>query len=145
MAAGRTLLLHDLKITTFRSTDAGVAFLVEAGGKALFHAGDLQWWHWEGEPGSWNADMERDFKKECAKLKGQAVDAAFLVLDPRQEEAFWWGFDWWMRTLDAKAAFPMHSWEDFQISRRLKALPVSFPYRDRIVELFYPGQVTVLE
>ena len=118
---------------------------MEAGGKALFHAGDLQWWHWEGEPGSWNADMERDFKKECAKLKGQAVDAAFLVLDPRQEEAFWWGFDWWMRTLDAKAAFPMHSWEDFQISRRLKALPVSAPYRDRIVELFYPGQVTVLE
>lgn len=145
VAAGQTLLLHDLKITTFRSTDAGVAFLVEAGGKALFHAGDLQWWHWEGEPGSWNADMERDFKKECAKLKGQAVDAAFLVLDPRQEEAFWWGFDWWMRTLDAKAAFPMHSWEDLQISRRLKALPVSAPYRDRIVELFYPGQVTVLE
>lgn len=31
------------------STDEGVAFLVTAEGRTVFHAGDLNWWHWEGE------------------------------------------------------------------------------------------------
>lgn len=140
LSANQKMQLDALQITTFRSTDAGVAFLVQVEGKTFFHAGDLQWWHWEGEPEKWNKDMERDFKKECAKLQGQVVDVAFLVLDPRQEEAFWWGFDWWMRTLDAKMVFPMHSWEDFQITQRLKALPISASYRERIAEIDYPGQ-----
>lgn len=144
LSAGQTAAAGDVTVTTLRSTDAGVAFLVTCEGKTLFHAGDLQWWHWEEERESWNADMERDFKRECAKLQGRAVDVAFLVLDPRQEEAFWWGFDWWMRTMDVAAAFPMHSWEDFSLVRRLKALPVSEPYRDRVQEIRYPGQQFLL-
>lgn len=145
LGAGRALELGPLHVTTFPSTDAGVAFLVEAEGKSLFHAGDLNWWHWNGEPGSWNQDMERDFKAACAKLQGRAVDAAFLVLDPRQEDAYWWGFDWMMRTLQAKAAFPMHSWEDFPIVQRLKRRPESRPYRDRIREIYYNGQSFSME
>ena len=85
--------------------------------------------------------MERDFKKECAKLQGKQVDVGFFVLDPRQEGDFWWGFDWWMRTMDVKHALPMHSWEDFSLARALKALPCSAPYRDRIVEITKNGQV----
>lgn len=81
VSAGRTFLLEELRITTFRSTDAGVAFLVETEGKTLFHAGDLQWWHWEEEPKHWNDEMEREFKKEGAKLMGRKIDVAFLVLD----------------------------------------------------------------
>ena len=38
-----------LKVRTLKSTDEGVAFIVEAEGLKLFHAGDLNWWHWEGE------------------------------------------------------------------------------------------------
>ena len=102
MPARSSLALDGLHIKTYRSTDAGVAFLVEAEGKTLFHAGDLQWWHWEEEPKAWNTAMENDFKTECAKLQGIPIDVAFLVLDPRQEDAFWWGFDWWMRHLEIK-------------------------------------------
>ena len=145
LPAGKEQTVGQVKVTTYRSTDEGVAFLVQTEGKTLFHAGDLQWWHWAEEPKRWNQEMERDFKAECQKLAGRNVDAAFLVLDPRQEDDFWLGFDWWIRTMDVKAAFPMHSWEDFQIARRLKALPVSQPYRDRIVEVRYPGQSFQLE
>ncbi len=140
LGGGRDLALNGLRITTLTSTDAGVAFLVEAEGKTLYHAGDLHWWHWEGEPGTWNRDMERDFKREIAKLKDRPIDAAFLVLDPRQEKDYWLGFDWVMRTLTVRHAFPMHSWEDFDIGRRLKSDPRSLPYRDRVQEIRYNGQ-----
>ena len=39
-----------LDIEAFKSTAEGVAFLVRAEGKAIYHAGDLNNWVWEGEP-----------------------------------------------------------------------------------------------
>lgn len=141
LAAGRHLSLGGLDIQTYRSTDAGVAFLVEVEGKTIFHAGDLHWWHWAEEDAAWNQAMERDFKKECAKLQGKPVDVGFFVLDPRQEGGFWWGFDWWMRTMEVKHAFPMHSWEDYTLVQTLRTLPCSAPYRDRVVEVSGKGQV----
>ena len=141
LGGGRTLDLNGLHITTLTSTDEGVAFLIEAEGKTIYHAGDLHWWHWEGEPGTWNRDMERDFKQEIAKLAGKTIDAAFLVLDPRQEGDYWLGFDWTMRTADIRHAFPMHSWEDFGIVKQLKRADCSAPYRDRVEEIYYNGQV----
>ncbi len=39
------------EIRTLRSTDEGVAFVVHYAGKTIYHAGDLNWWHWKkGEP-----------------------------------------------------------------------------------------------
>ena len=35
------------EITCLKSTDEGVAFLVKCGEKTVYHAGDLNWWHWE--------------------------------------------------------------------------------------------------
>jgi hypothetical protein len=140
LGADRTLSLGPLTIQTLHSTDEGVAFLIQAEGKTLFHAGDLQWWQWEGEPAQWNRDMERDFKREAEKLRGKTIDAAFLVLDPRQEDAYWWGFDWFMRQADIRCAFPMHSWEEFSMAKRLKENPCSEGYRDRIVDVRYNGQ-----
>lgn len=140
LGGGRTLTVNDLRVTTLTSTDAGVAFLVEAEGKTLYHAGDLHWWHWEGEPGTWNQDMERDFKRNTAPLNGRTIDAAFLVLDPRQEGDYWLGFDWTMRHAQIRRAFPMHSWEEFSLIRQFKRDPVSAPYRDRVVEIYYNGQ-----
>lgn len=140
LGGGRTWSGHGVQVTTLHSTDAGVAFLVEAEGKTLYHAGDLQWWHWEGEPAQWNRDMERDFKGEMAKLRGRTIDAAFLVLDPRQEEAYWWGFDWTMGQAEIRAAFPMHSWEEFWVSKKLLDHPCSAGYRERIHPIYYNGQ-----
>ena len=38
-----------VRITAFRSTDEGVAFLAEHDGHVLYHAGDLNNWRWNGE------------------------------------------------------------------------------------------------
>ena len=85
-------------------------------------------------------------RKDGALLDGLSlgdgpIDAAFLVLDPRQEGDYWLGFDWTMRTADIRHAFPMHSWEDFGIVKQLKRADCSAPYRDRAEEIYYNGQV----
>ena len=145
LGGGRELTLGDLRLTTLHSTDSGVAFLVETEGKTIYHAGDLHWWHWEGEPAQWNRDMERDFKRELRTLEGRVIDVAFLVLDPRQEEAYWLGFDWVMTHVDVRAAFPMHSWEAFWIAKKLISDPRSEGYRARLHPVLYNGQRFVLE
>ncbi len=45
-APNQTYHLPDMTVTTFESTDIGLAYLVEVDDKRIYHAGDLNWWHW---------------------------------------------------------------------------------------------------
>lgn len=126
---------EDLSVQTLRSTDEGSAFLVRCEGKVLYHAGDLNWWHWEEESERYNAHMRRAYRQELQALEGVPVDAAFVVLDPRQGEQYYWGFDWFMRHTDTKWAFPMHMWEKYEVCDKLMKQEESAPYRDRIKKI----------
>lgn len=75
--------IGELKIRTLKSTDVGVAFLVETDKKKIYHAGDLNWWHWQGEEKYWNNNMASNYKRSVDQLDGETLDAAFLPLDPR--------------------------------------------------------------
>lgn len=103
-----TYEIGDLMIKTLRSTDAGVAFLVTVEDKVIYHAGDLNWWHWEGEPKNFNDNQAYNFKKEMAKLDGLTIDVAMLPLDPRQEENAWWGIEEILKHAQIKHILPMH-------------------------------------
>lgn len=134
-----------LEITTFQSTDEGVAFLIKVDGAVIYHAGDLNNWRWEGEPEEWNRNMAKNYSLEVDKLAGEKIDAAFLPLDPRQEENFYLGFDEFMRKTEVLHAFPMHCWGDYSVIGRLKSMEVSIPYRDRIIMMERDGESFVLE
>lgn len=110
----------DAEILTLKSTDAGVAFLVYTEGQTIYHAGDLNWWHWEGEPPQYNNNMAANFKREIGKLAGVAIDVAFLPLDPRLEKAYARGFVHVLETARVENAFPMHMWEEYSVVRKLK-------------------------
>lgn len=125
----------NVEITTYQSTDEGVAFLVKAEGKTIYHAGDLNNWRWEGEPDDWNERMAENYSNEVDKMTGQSIDVAFLPLDPRQENGFYLGFDEFMRKIKVSRAFPMHCWGDFSVIQRLKGMETSAPYRDKIIEI----------
>lgn len=129
-----------LKVEAYKSTDEGVAFLVTAEGKAIYHAGDLNNWVWEGEPEADNRRMSRDFHRELDKLAGRHIDVAFMLIDPRQEKDFYLGMDDFMRRVGADVVFPMHFWGDFQVIGRFKALPAANDYKDKIREIRSRGQ-----
>ncbi len=116
------------KLTTFRSTDLGVAFLVEDQQELIYHAGDLNDWVWEEETDEYNGQMTVDYRKEIASLSDclnhREIDTAFVVLDPRQEKDYDRGMCFFLETIPAKKVWPMHYGDDPSvIGRFLKDHP----------------------
>ena len=140
LGPGQSLEMPDLRIRTFASNDEGVAFLVELDGLRIYHAGDLNWWHWEGEPEEDNSGMESSYKAQIALLGETAIDLAFVVLDPRQEGQYAWGFDHFLRHVDVRHVVPMHFGDAPEVVGQLLGDPVSAPYRDKVIGLTRRGQ-----
>ena len=101
-----------LHVETLPSTDAGVAWVVTAENRTIYHAGDLNWWHWEGETALWNRNMERDYKRFLEPLRGRKIDLAMVPLDPRLGEAEDLGLLYFLSLTDARQVLPMHQWGD---------------------------------
>lgn len=131
----QNLSVDELQIQTLRSTDEGVAFLVRVKGITLYHAGDLNWWHWEEEGPEYNEKMKRDYQAEIGTIEGEHINLAFVPLDPRLEEAYGWGIDYFMRHTETIRLFPMHLWGGYKTIPRFIADPLSEDYRDRIVKI----------
>ena len=108
-------VVDDMKIRTYLSTDAGVAFAVEADGKSIYHAGDLHNWKWDGAGDLINGRMERGYKHALQVLEDEYLDIAFVVLDPRLDNYKFKGFDYFLKTISAKYVFPMHMWQEYGI------------------------------
>lgn len=142
---GQEYKVDDLQIKTLRSTDIGVAFFVRFEGISVYHAGDLNWWHWEEETKEYNARMKRGYQREIDRLEGETVDIAFVPMDPRLKEAYSWGMDYFMRHTDTRYAFPMHLWGSYKTIARFLDDPVSEGYRDRIIRVEKRGQQFELE
>lgn len=104
------------KLTTFQSTDLGVAFLIEDGEKIIYHSGDLNDWVWEEESNLYNEQMTVAYRKQIKllseKLNRREIDAAFVVLDPRQEKYYDRGLCYFLERIPVKKVYPMHYWEN---------------------------------
>lgn len=138
--------LGDMTVETFRSTDEGVAFLAEVDGLSIYHAGDLNWWHWEGEDPRWNADMAREYKREIGLMEGKHIDIAFIPVDPRLEESMLLGIEYFMEHVSAKMVVPMHyGGADAKAAHALRTSRVLAPFRGRIVMPLTRGQSIVFE
>jgi len=113
--------IDDIVVETLKSTDEGVAFIVSEKDGTIYHAGDLNWWHWEGEPRSWNRNMEVNFKREIDSMRGRKIDIAFIPLDPRQEDAYYLGMNYFIKNVGANEIYPMHFWGEPRIIDRYKS------------------------
>ena len=106
---------NHLNLTTFKSTDLGVAFLIEDEGKLIYHAGDLNDWVWDDESEEYNNQMTKDYQEEILKLSNclnnREIDVAFVVLDPRQEHDYDRGMIFYLDNIPSKIVYPMHYWD----------------------------------
>lgn len=132
--------MPDILVKTLRSTDEGVAFLVKAEGRILYHAGDLNDWRWDGEPEDWNRRMEANYKKFLEPIRGRRIHAAFVPLDPRQEENYALGMDYFLELTETEKVYPMHCWEDYGVIGRWFREHQDSPYRENVVEISGRGQ-----
>ncbi len=143
LSGGETAeIFPGVSVETLPSTDEGVAFLVTAEGQTVFHAGDLNWWHWEGEDPAWNRNMEADFRRYAEPLRGRRIDLAMLPLDPRLGEDGFRGPRYFLDLADIRRMLPMHQWDDYGFTAAFLARYPQFA--DRTVPVTGPGQVISL-
>ncbi len=128
-----------VNVRTIRSTDAGVAYIIECEGKIFYHAGDLNCWCWKGESEEFNARMQREYAEELNTISDLNIDYAFVPLDPHLEENYWMGLSYFMEIVGADYVFPMHMWEEFSYIDKY-ILNEGQAYADKIVKITAPGQ-----
>ncbi|ERI90060.1 hypothetical protein HMPREF1982_04327 [Clostridiales bacterium oral taxon 876 str. F0540] len=121
----------EIGIKAFGSTDLGVSFLITLKDTIIFHAGDLNWWHWYDESDEDNRKQEVDFKKEIEKLKNERIDIAFFPVDPRLKDSYALGADYFINNINPQVFIPMHFREDYNIIKQF-----SKKHREKDINIF---------
>ncbi|MEG0700682.1 MAG: MBL fold metallo-hydrolase [Muribaculaceae bacterium] len=104
-----------VEIRAFGSTDIGVSFMVTADDKHIFHAGDLNNWHWidESTPSEVIA-AEKAFKEKLKTIKNYSTEIylAFFPVDPRLGQDYAAGARQFVHDFKVKYFIPMHFWNE---------------------------------
>jgi len=111
-------------IKAYGSTDEGVSFYLETGGRKIFHAGDLNNWHWnEEETPKDAAKNERDFLDELALIAREVptLDAAMFPVDPRLGKDYTRGAEQFLDSIKTGLFIPMHFWDKTEAARAFKS------------------------
>lgn len=119
------------QVQTLLSTDSGVAYYVTCPEGSIYHAGDLNDWNGPDTPEQERRQMTGSYRASVNKLKGKAIDIAFLPLDPYLKECYADGFLYFLKNIGAKQVFPMHYWEQPEIVERFLR---EYPQYEEIVK-----------
>jgi len=117
LVKGDTWQDENVKIKAFGSTDIGVSFLIEAEDKKLFHAGDLNNWHWDEESTPEEIkSAERHFLKELKALAGEAgeIDLVMFPVDCRLGKNYMRGAKQFVDAIQTGIFAPMHFGETYR-------------------------------
>lgn len=132
--------VEGIPVKTFGSTDEGLSYLLEVDGKKIFHAGDLNWWHWEGETDQEKEAAQKMFFKEIDILKDSEIDIAFFPVDPRLEDAYYYGGKYFIEEVCPKVFIPMHFQDCYYITRKFRAVMENIQNSTRVIEIEKRGQ-----
>lgn len=108
-----------IAVMTLRSTDEGVAFILDLEGMKLYYSGDLNHWHWDGESEAYNSAMATAYRAELERLP-KSLDIAFVPVDPRLGNAYSLGAKDLLQRATVKTLVPMHFWGDSTVCSRLR-------------------------
>ena len=112
MAPGDVMTLSDnVSVKAFGSTDLGVSYLVDVAGVKLFHAGDLNFWHWREESTAREIEeADAAFRAAVEPIAKELVDVAFFPADPRLGLLFDAGANYFLLAVKPRLLIPMHFW-----------------------------------
>ena len=98
-----------VSVKAFGSTDDGVSFLVDFAGIKIFHAGDLNLWHWRDESSIAEIQAAEEAFYKCVEpIPREVIDVAFFPVDPRQGSMYDAGAGYFVMTVKPKIFIPMH-------------------------------------
>ena len=113
-----------LTIKAFGSTDVGISFLIETEGRRIFHAGDLNNWHWSEE--STEEEIRKangDFLAEVKYLKEKVpnIDLVLFPVDRRMGKDYMKGAKQFIEQIKTTIFVPMHFSEDYEGGNALRS------------------------
>ena len=129
-------IFDDIKVKTLLSTDEGCAFLVETEKQTIYFAGDLNWWHWEGEPEKDNLWQKEIYQQEINSIQ-QPIDLAFVIVDKRQEESYLLGLQYFLKHVKTRYIMPIHYFGDYTITQQLQNEKLDNPYQAHIIPVHH--------
>ncbi len=113
MHPGQSWQKAEVRVRAFGSTDEGVSFLVQADGYTIFHAGDLNFWHWRNEADEAFVQEARiSFDKVLDSMPEEPIDVAFFPVDGRMGPTCGEGADIFVQRFCPRLLIPMHFWGD---------------------------------
>jgi len=114
-----------ISIHAFGSTDEGISFLLNIDGTSVFHAGDLNNWHWNEEcPPEEAAGYEANYLHELEKIAefSPSIDVAMFPLDPRLGKDFAKGAEQFIARIKTVNFIPMHFRNNFSIANQFEPI-----------------------
>ncbi|MFP4143431.1 MAG: MBL fold metallo-hydrolase [Thermoplasmata archaeon] len=123
--------IDDIEVRTWKSNDAGLAFLINYKEKKIYYGGDLAMWNWP----EWNEEKVKEhvkvFDDVIEELKDENVDIAFSNMDERLPS--WSGPVEFIEKVKPKYFVPMHTfgnedWIDDLIEAKIDAGSEIFHY-----------------
>lgn len=111
---GESLAIDNLLVRAFPSTDVGCSFAVEVDGKQIFHAGDLNNWHWMDE--STEQEVKKATGDYLAALKViadyyKSFDLVMFPVDARIGSNYYLGAKQFLERFTVLYFVPMHFWQ----------------------------------
>ncbi|NLC33586.1 MAG: hypothetical protein GX781_09875 [Clostridiales bacterium] len=106
---GESLKIAKVQIKAFESTDAGISLLVKAAGVHIFHAGDLNLWHWREENTLHEITRAEDeFYRVISTIKEDRIDICMFPVDPNLGGFYDAGANHFIMAKKPRIFFPMH-------------------------------------
>ena len=106
----------NITVKAYGSTDAGISFYIEAEGIKIFHAGDLNNWHWVDEAeAEESAGYEAAYHAELAEVAEDInqLDIVMFPVDKRLGTDYYKGAREFIEKIETDLFIPMHFGEDY--------------------------------
>ncbi len=130
---------HDdlLEVKAFGSTDIGISFLINVADKRIFHAGDLNNWHWREESTPREiSEAETAYLNELETLARYTdyVDLALFPVDPRLGKDYALGARQFIHRIRTRQFAPMHFGKEYEKANAFR------PWVEKLGGRFIPAE-----
>lgn len=135
-----------LTIEAYGSTDLGVSFKIEIDNRIIFHAGDLNNWHWNEESTAEEIKEAEDFfARELNEVAAHTpvLDVAIFPVDPRLGKDYAKGATQFLSQIPTRLFVPMHTHNNY--SKASIANNLAQVYRTKAWVPAHKGETIIIQ
>lgn len=135
----------NISVKAYGSTDCGISFLVDVCGKSVFHAGDLNNWHWNEQVPPDEANIYSNAflqKLKALKLERSSINIVMFPVDPRLGRDYFMGAEQFLNEIETELFIPMHFWGNFKKANSFE--PVAARYGAQFFTISKTGDFILL-